>query len=75
MSAVDVISNQALSLREREIKFMIENSLRLPTGQNFSVKSAASTGVDGLQADQARQVPWLTELKTFCCEASVVDGA
>jgi len=76
MVDVDVISSQTLSLREREIKYMIDNySLRhIPTGQNLSLKSTnvtSTTTLDQLDAQQAPHVPWLVELKTFCDDASV----
>jgi len=61
MTDVNVISQQTLSLPEREIKYMIDSSLRLPASHNFSLKSAslAAAAVDQLDAQQAPQVPWL----------------
>jgi len=66
--------SQMLSLREREIEYMIQNAFRRRSvhevwnSQNFAAESAA----DGFDADRTRKVPALVEIKAFCSEASVV---
>jgi len=66
-----------LSLREREINYMLQNGFTCPgvtdvwTAQNLSAESA-SAALSRFEAEQVRTVPWLVELKTFCSEASVV---
>ena len=68
-------SSQMLSLREREIEYMIQNAFRRPSirdvwnsHQNFAAESAA----DGFDADRTHKVPALVEIKAFCSEASIV---
>jgi len=76
MSRVNTaVSCQTLSLREREIEFMLQNVIRSPSvrdlwggGRNLAAESA----VEAFEADRSRRVPALVELKVFCTEASVV---
>ena len=64
MADVDVISSRTLSLREREIKFMVENSVRLPPrAHNLTLKSAARADLLD-SADQVPQVP-----SSYCIRA------
>jgi len=63
--------NPALSLREREIEYMIEHCFARPSPQNFGVKSV-SDAVKQFEVERVHRVLWPVELKAFCCEASVV---